>query len=209
MRFRRGNKAILEHANDGKDLMLFEHLGKGQGYRYVGAFACSSFEYGRSHDINGLDRSTIRFHLIPISGVSDSEDIAPDDTSPNSLSLQELRERAMQASSDVPERHAAEAKAGFFRRSAQIKLYVLARAQGNCEACNQPAPFLKKNGAPYLEPHHTRRLSDGGPDDPRWVAAICPTCHRRIHHGQGGEYLNRRLQEVLRNSKRDSANQVM
>src|ERR1700746_1774493 len=24
-----------------------------------------------------------------------------------------------------------------------------------------------------------RRLSDGGPDHPRWVVAVCPNCHRR------------------------------
>jgi len=27
-----------------------------------------------------------------------------------------------------------------------------------------------------------RRLSDGGPDHPAHVAAVCPNCHRRCHH---------------------------
>jgi hypothetical protein len=40
---------------------------------------------------------------------------------------------------------------------------------------------------PNLEPHHIRRLADGGPDHPRWVAALCPTCHRRVHHGVDGK----------------------
>lgn len=44
------------------------------------------------------------------------------------------------------------------------------------------APFRTQDGQPYLEPHHIRRLSDGGPDDPRWVAGLCPNCHRRAHH---------------------------
>jgi hypothetical protein len=34
-----------------------------------------------------------------------------------------------------------------------------------------------------LEPHHIRRLGDGGPDDPRFMGAVCPNCHREIHHG--------------------------
>lgn len=38
-----------------------------------------------------------------------------------------------------------------------------------------------------------RRLSDGGPDHPRWVAAICPNCHRHIHHGEAGPKLNEEL----------------
>ena len=79
-----------------------------------------------------------------------------------------------------------------------MKDYVLARANGICELTGERAPFRTKLGAPYLEVHHTRRLSDEGPDDPRWVAAITPTLHREIHYGEHGEELNRRLQEKLR-----------
>jgi hypothetical protein len=61
-----------------------------------------------------------------------------------------------------------------------VKAYVLRRANGCCEACGEEAPFVRKDGTPYLEPHHTRRVADGGPDHPAWVAAICPTCHRQI-----------------------------
>ena len=39
MEFVRGNRAIRDHALDGKDLHLFQALGKGEGYRYVGRFA--------------------------------------------------------------------------------------------------------------------------------------------------------------------------
>jgi hypothetical protein len=34
----------------------------------------------------------------------------------------------------------------------------------------------------HLETHHTRRLSDGGPDHPRGVVAVRPNYHRRAHH---------------------------
>lgn len=30
-----------------------------------------------------------------------------------------------------------------------------------CEGCGAPAPFMRRDGRPYLEPHHTRRLTDG------------------------------------------------
>ena len=52
-------------------------------------------------------------------------------------------------------------------------------------------------GTPYLEPHHIDRLSDGGLDRPDVVGAICPTCHRRIHHGSDGKTLNDRLREAI------------
>jgi len=41
--------------------------------------------------------------------------------------------------------------------------------------------------------HHIRRRADGGPDHPRWVAAACPNCHRRVHGGQDGEQYNMRI----------------
>ena len=43
MEFVRGNRAIRDHAQDGKVLQLFESLGKGLGCRYLGEFACASW----------------------------------------------------------------------------------------------------------------------------------------------------------------------
>lgn len=39
---------------------------------------------------------------------------------------------------------------------------TLYRANGKCERCTKEAPFLKKNGKPYLEVHHLIQLSLGG-----------------------------------------------
>ncbi|WP_271566508.1 hypothetical protein [Bradyrhizobium sp. CCBAU 11386] len=38
-------------------------------------------------------------------------------------------------------------------------------------------------------------MADGGPDHPTSVGAICPTCHRLIHHGEGGSKLNIELEQ--------------
>ncbi|WP_272501787.1 HNH endonuclease [Salinibacter ruber] len=56
---------------------------------------------------------------------------------------------------------------------------------------------ITPQGRPYLEAHHVRRVSDGGLDHPRWVIALCPNCHRRVHHGQDGEQYNKRLASQL------------
>ncbi|WP_430736763.1 HNH endonuclease [Roseicyclus salinarum] len=71
-----------------------------------------------------------------------------------------------------------------------VRDYVLARAEGQCEHCNEPAPFTTPHGRPYLEAHHIRRMTDGGPDDPRFVIALCPNCHRRAHFGHDATELN-------------------
>jgi len=78
-----------------------------------------------------------------------------------------------------------------------VKAYVLKRANGHCEACKKAAPFVRKDGSPYLEPHHIKRVADGGPDHPRSVGAVCPTCHRFIHHGEGGSKLNVELEQCV------------
>ena len=86
------------------------------------------------------------------------------------------------------------------QRSEAVRIYVLRRADGTCESCQQAAPFLTQAGRrPYLEPHHIYRLADGGPDTPDCVAAICPNCHKEIHHGINGKTLNDRLVLHIRN----------
>jgi 5-methylcytosine-specific restriction protein A len=73
----------------------------------------------------------------------------------------------------------------------------LERASGVCEACKLPAPFLTVDGKPYLEPHHIRRLSDGGPDHPLWVIAVCANCHRRAHYSSDAVVFNQELRHVV------------
>ena len=191
MEFVRGNKAIRDHAIDSKDLLLFEALGKGKGVRFLGPFSCSSWESKSGPDKLGNLRKVIVFHLVPLEGVETDYDVDGE------LPLQELRRRAYAASRDVAEKSAKEARRAYYKRSAEIVVYVLARAAGVCESCKKPAPFLKTDGSAYLEPHHTRRVSDGGPDHPRWVGSICPNCHTEIHHGIKGSELNLRLQSYL------------
>ena len=87
-------------------------------------------------------------------------------------------------------------------RSDSIRVYALARADGICEACGAAAPFKKPDGTPYLEVHHIRRLSDGGPDSPEWVAAICPNCHRRAHFGRDIALFNRDLKSNVEGKER-------
>ena len=79
-----------------------------------------------------------------------------------------------------------------------MRIYVLRRAEGHCEGCGEAAPFLTRDGHPYLEPHHTRWLSDGGPDTPAHVIALCPTCHRRAHYAVDALAFNTSLIERMK-----------
>jgi 5-methylcytosine-specific restriction enzyme A len=195
MAFVRGNRAVRDHTLDSKDLHLFQALGKGEGYRYVGRFACPTWEFREGEDVNGDKRQVIVFHLIQTG--EDEEASEPTSHTASLEMLDRLRERARKAATEVSERTPREARRRYHERRAAVREYVLARAAGTCESCRRAAPFRKQDGTAYLEPHHTRRLSDGGPDHPRWVGAVCPNCHREIHPGAEGEEKNRELQHHL------------
>jgi len=195
MEFVGGNRAIRDHALKSKDIHLFQALGRGGGYRYLGRFVCSTWEFRDSVDVNANRRRVIVFHLIQ----PEDDEEGTESTSPAASPAmpEELRERALKAATEVRERTPREARRLYHERSAAVREYVLARAAGTCECCGRAAPFRRQDGTPYLEPHHTRRLSDGGPDHLRWVGAVCPNCHREIHHGAEGEEKNRELQRHL------------
>jgi hypothetical protein len=70
-----------------------------------------------------------------------------------------------------------------FVRNPAVVAFVRQRAKGRCEACRETAPFVKDDGSPFLETHHLIRLADDGPDTVENAVAVCPNCHRRLHHG--------------------------
>ncbi len=70
-----------------------------------------------------------------------------------------------------------------YRRNPDVVATVLIRAAGVCEECKLPAPFLRRDGEPYLEVHHVIQLALGGEDTVENAVAVCPNCHRRAHYG--------------------------
>lgn len=68
-----------------------------------------------------------------------------------------------------------------FARSAEVVKETRRRANGICQYCGQPAPFMDKKGNPYLEVHHVVWLSRGGEDSTANTVALCPNCHTRMH----------------------------
>ena len=199
MTFVRGNRAVRDHASDGKDLHLFEQADRGF-VRYVGEMVTIGFHERQAPDTDGQPRRAVVFELAPLAEFKDDEAATrrggeEPGVALQDLSLEELRRRALADS--VPTRTATERRAQIRVRSVAIKLYVQRRANGTCEGCGAPAPFRRPDARPYLEPHHIRRLSDGGPDHPRWVTAVCPNCHRRAHYAEDAAAYNARLGDIV------------
>jgi 5-methylcytosine-specific restriction protein A len=89
------------------------------------------------------------------------------------------------------------ASSGCFYRDPMVRAWTLQRSGGKCECCARPAPFVDSLGMPFLESHHILPLSHGGPDVPLNTAAVCPNCHRELHHGQRKAAMTETLQELV------------
>jgi 5-methylcytosine-specific restriction enzyme A len=68
-----------------------------------------------------------------------------------------------------------------FDRDPYVSEYVKRRANGYCDLCGKPAPFVDKKGKPYLESHHIIWLSRDGEDTIYNTVALDPSCHRKMH----------------------------
>jgi hypothetical protein len=64
-----------------------------------------------------------------------------------------------------------------FLRDPGVKAYVLHRAKGRCEACRNLAPFK----------------TEGGSDRVQNAVALCPNCHRAMHHAADAK---KRIQQL-------------
>lgn len=196
MTMTRGNSAIRDHQLAGKSLHLFAYVSTGH-VRYVGEAFYTAHHTDVAADRDGNPRRVIVFELAlgyPEDEQAHNETAAPPPRNTGALWKQPmdvLRKLAIQrpAGNASP----AERKLNVYTRSRAVRVYVLRRAKGSCEGCELPAPFVALGGEPFLEAHHLRRRADGGPDHPRWVIALCPNCHRRVHFGIDGPAFNAEL----------------
>jgi 5-methylcytosine-specific restriction protein A len=187
MQLTSGNKAVAEHSASGESFLLFRKTVT--GLRFEGEMICDTFHYERSPDRQGNERNAIVFELRPLEAISE---IVDEQGAPPNADLASLLAKALAAAA-VPPKTGTGTPRNVYERSRDVRDYVLARAGNNCEGCHSLAPFTRKDGSPYLEPHHIRRLSDGGPDHPAFVIALCPNCHRRVHAGADGDTYNAML----------------
>jgi hypothetical protein len=88
-----------------------------------------------------------------------------------------------------------------YNRDPNVIAWVIDQADGACEICERPAPFARADGSAYLEVHHLRPLSEGGPDTTDNAVAACPNCHRALHHSGESAVLRvaviRRLERIV------------
>jgi len=182
----KGNRAVLEHASQGKRLLLFARQKERGPYLYVGEFSYADHFWSWNADAQGTLRKVLTFILKPISAVREGPEAEL--TPEQELLLQQGRLGGRPSLRESVVRR--------YGRSALVAQQALQRAQGRCELCGSSAPFVDLNDEPFLEVHHIIPLSEGGTDDLQNTAALCPNCHRAVHYAKNAPELQRRLKAL-------------
>ena len=174
----KGNQNITLYESDtnGIGVFLFEVMTRAI-YTFRGQVKLAGTPYQTNQpDEEGRVRKVWIFPITPINAAEDLEN--PDPSKVVKLSIKELVTRSKMISGPHEPKLT---QTTVYHRDEYLKEEVKRIADGRCQLCGNEAPFIDKNGSPYLEEHHVKRLADGGSDTIDNVVAICPNCHRKIH----------------------------
>lgn len=180
------NKTLAESNSNGVDIFLLEVFDAGN-YLFQGQVQLSGAPYQEEQpDKNGNPRKVWIFPLKPIPGTP-SITIAE----PILKKKQQQREREARKLSDTDllmrARYskkvvgARQVRTSTYDRNVYVAELARRRANGICQLCEKPAPFMDKTGQPFLESHHVIWLSQIGEDSIENTVALCPNCHRKMH----------------------------
>jgi 5-methylcytosine-specific restriction enzyme A len=162
-------------------------------YKFEGIFEVGSWDFYTPNEGKRANHKLLRFLLIPANSIYNIFDPKlPESPSKNSnTDLDILRSKINSSSTRPPKGKLSPQE--YYKRSKITYDYAILRANGICEKCELPAPFVNIQKIPFLEVHHIFKLSDDGPDIPENVAAICPNCHREAHYGINKEDIKSKL----------------
>jgi 5-methylcytosine-specific restriction protein A len=170
-------------------------------YRFEGMYGVRAWEWHVTEAGSRAGDRLLLFHLVPTQGmyglqlgVAQTDDTDAELDILDEVSFRELRAIVLAKNRQPPQLLSVRA---YRRASTQIKVYAKLRANGVCEYCGKPAPFVDSLGSPFLEVHHLERLADDGPGTPYNVAALCPNCHREVHFGRELDRLKEELKQRI------------
>lgn len=179
------NKTLAYSNINGIDVFLFEVFSPGK-YLYQGQVQLHDDPYQEKQlDSEGNLRTV---WVFPLKLIDDSPAIVDEliikekeevrQKLSRKLSDQELANRAKFSNKGVGVRKVV---SNAYERNQYVAEYAKRRANGICELCENKAPFLDRDGFPFLETHHITWLSRGGEDSIENTVALCPNCHRKMH----------------------------
>jgi 5-methylcytosine-specific restriction protein A len=180
------NKRLADQGKTGTPVHLFEVFRRGS-YTYGGRVGLAgAVQTERQPDDTGHARRVYVFPLRLEEGgrrpVAEQRDLKAIEAERMrrlaALSTEELARRAALGGREQPA--AREVRTTQYDRDPAVAELAKRLAEGMCDLCARPAPFLV-GSAPYLECHHIMHLAKGGPDTIENAVALCPNCHRKMH----------------------------
>jgi 5-methylcytosine-specific restriction protein A len=180
------NKTLNKSRTNGVTPYLFE-VYEPKKYLFRGQVALEGEPFQEYQpDINGEVRSVWVFPLkiighgsafkVPAELIAKKQDRKQNQA--KRLSDEELFNRVVKSRKHPSNRQVVSTT---FERNVFVAELTKRRANGICQLCDEPAPFLNKKNEPYLESHHIIWLSKGGEDTVENSVALCPNCHRKMH----------------------------
>ncbi len=180
------NRTLAQSPKTGERVYLFEVLEPGQ-YTYVGEVELIDQPYQeRQIDDDGKPRNVWMFRVAlkgaarkPVWGEKQVHELeTKQKKKAKKLSDEELAKRAKSKKGKPGKKTTTSTS---YDRDQTVVEHVKRLAKGVCDRCGEPAPFVGKEGEPYLECHHIVWLAKGGEDSVSNAVALCPNCHRRMH----------------------------
>jgi 5-methylcytosine-specific restriction endonuclease McrA len=117
------------------------------------------------------------------------------------LSREDLMTRVKQVKPN-PDARTVETKR--YNSAPAIKAFAHNRSAHKCEMprCEYEG-FNKYSGGKFIEIHHIKPLSEDGDDSIINVAALCPNCHRKMHHARDRVQLARILKAAVKQANKE------
>lgn len=179
------NKTLAESATNMVDIFLFEVFETGK-YVFIGEVYLTGKPFTEEQpDRSGAKRKVWIFPLklfdkykVPIPQNKILKGRSIKEREARRLEDEELKQRVFYSKKELESRHVAKRA---YERNIYVAELAKRRAKGICQLCDQQAPFVDKNGVPFLEIHHIRWLSKGGDDSIQNTVALCPNFHRKMH----------------------------
>jgi 5-methylcytosine-specific restriction enzyme A len=181
------NRTLAESTFNGVNVYLFEVFREGE-YIFHGNVELIGLPYGgRQLDLKNNIRDVILFPLKvkssqpPIVISKDLIDAKNESRHKynRKSSIEDLKNRAQTASKPSSKR---ETTTTTYDRNQDVVDYIKRVAEGICQLCKKPAPFVDKDGDPFLHAHHIIWLKRNGFDSIDNAIALCPNCHAKMHN---------------------------
>ena len=184
----RQNKTLYNSRISDIKILFFEKYSEKSLYKFIGEVELINEPYQEIQaDEKGELRKVYVFPLSLINAESFPPILASDlyeitkheEKKVRKLSIEDIIEKANSSNNTLRKTYRRNVSEQY-NRNEYVKEYARRRANGDCDLCEESAPF-ESNKVPFLEIHHVEWLARGGPDTINNVVALCPNCHRKVH----------------------------